>query len=100
MDAPPIELPLELIADYCRRYPIARLSLFGSAARGALSGADDIDLLVEFDPGATVGFLLLARIQHELELLLGYPVDLVPASGLKPLIRDEVLASSRVIYAA
>ena len=32
--------------------------------------------------------------------LFGRPVDLVPKTGLKRHIRDEVLGSSRVLYAA
>ena len=40
------------------------------------------------------------RVQRELAALLERPVDLVAETGLKPLIRDEVIAGSRVIYAA
>ena len=53
-----------------------------------------------FEPDAAIGFLALARIQRELAELLKRPVDLVPESGLKPLIRDEVLSSAEVLYAA
>ena len=64
-------------------------------------GADsDVDLLVSFEPEARVSFLTLARMQRELETLLGHSVDLVPKDGLKPLIRDQVLATARVLYAA
>jgi hypothetical protein len=54
----------------------------------------DIDLLVSFEPGAPVGFPALARRGRELSELLGRPVDLVPRDGLKPAIRDEVLATA------
>jgi len=39
-------------------------------------------------------------MQRELEALLGHDVDLVPKDGLKPVIRDLVLATARVLYAA
>jgi predicted nucleotidyltransferase len=39
-------------------------------------------------------------VQHELEDLLGRQVDLVPKGGLKPAIRDSVLATAQVLYAA
>ena len=57
-------------------------------------------ILVDFDPTAQIGFVALARLQRELAELLGRPVDLVPSSGLKPVIRDQILASAEEIYAA
>ncbi len=74
------------------------LALFGSAASGIIGSESDIDLLVTFLPEARVGFLTLARMQRELEELFGRKVDLVPKGGLKPVIRDSVLASARVLY--
>ena len=59
-----------------------------------------MDLLVSFQPAARVTFTTLARMQRELEALLGRKVDLVPKDGLKPVIRDHVLATARVLYAA
>jgi predicted nucleotidyltransferase len=54
---------------------------------------------VSFEPAAQVGFIKLSRMQRELSLILGHVVDLVPESGLKPFIHDEVVSSSLVIYA-
>lgn len=86
-------IPYTQLADYCRRNQIAYLALFGSAVRGELRADSDIDLLVEFAPGARIGFLALGRMQSELAALCGRPVDLAP------LIRQEVLQSARVLYA-
>lgn len=88
------------IADYCRRNQVRELALFGSAVTQRFGSGSDVDLLVTFEPGARVGFLTLARMQRELEELFGRKVDLVPKGGLKPVIRDSVLASARVVYAA
>jgi predicted nucleotidyltransferase len=93
-----LELPGAELAAYCRSNQIAYLALFGSAVCGELRADSDVDLLVEFAPGARIGFLALARMQRELSDLLRRPVDLVPRSSLKPVIRDEVLRSARVIY--
>ena len=60
----------------------------------------DVDFLVEFEPDAQIGFLALGRMQRELEALVGRPVDLVPRGGLKPRIRDAVLSTTEVVYAA
>lgn len=95
-----MSIPIEPLADFCRRHGVQELALFGSATTGAFRPDSDIDLLVTFRPEARVGFLTLARMQRELESLLGRKVDLVPKEGLKPVIRDSVLASARVLYAA
>lgn len=93
-------LPMNDISRLCQRHTIRSLAVFGSALRDDFGTESDIDLLVEFEPHAMVGFLKLATVQRELSELLHRPVDLVPKSGLKPLIRDSVLASAKTIYAA
>ena len=59
-----------------------------------------MDVLVEFDPEARIGFVALGRMRRELADLLGRQVDLVPRDGLKPQIRDSMLGSAQVLYAA
>ena len=95
-----IEISPHQLKEFCRRNRIKKLTLFGSALRADFGPESDIDLLVEFEPGAQVGFLALNRMRRELEALLGRPVDLVPQEGLKPLIREHVLSTSEVVYAA
>jgi predicted nucleotidyltransferase len=95
-----IEIPEDRIAESCRRNQIRELAVFGSAVRGELRADSDIDLLVVFEPDAVVGFLALGRIRRELSAIIGRKVDLVMKDGLKPLIRDEVVSSSRALYAA
>jgi uncharacterized protein len=96
----PLKIPTERLADFCRQNKVQELALFGSAASGIIGPESDIDLLVTFLPEARVGFLTLARMQRELEELLGRKVDLVPKGGLKPVIRDSVLASEQALYVA
>ncbi len=63
-------------------FPIKRLALFGSYARGdQVSGSSDIDILVEVDPSIGLGFVTLAE---RLEQLLGERVDLVSRRAIKP----------------
>lgn len=95
-----LEFPSEALAALCRRYSVRELSVFGSAARGESTPESDVDLLVEFEPQAHVGFLTLARMSRELSELLGRKVDLVPKGGLKPLIRNEILSEAEVLFAA
>ena len=95
-----VELPMDVLAEFCRRWKITRLELFGSALREDFGPTSDLDLLVEFAPDLEMGFLAWAQCQRELGALFHRRVDLVPRDCLKPLIRDAVLASAKVIYAA
>lgn len=88
------------LAALCRRYRVRELSLFGSAARGDMHPASDIDIMVEFEPGVRTGLIRFEYFAEELESLAGRKVDLVTRNGLKPWIRPEVLRDARVIYAA
>lgn len=95
----PIDLPsYEALDDLCRRYEIKELAVFGSVTRDDFRDDSDVDILVEFHPGVHNGLFAFVRLQREIEEMFGRKVDLVPKDGLKPLIRDEVLASSQVIY--
>ena len=88
------------LADLCRQYHVRELSVFGSAARGEMRPDSDIDLLVEFIPGAKVDLVDYAGLMLDLSKLIGRKVDLVSKKGLKPLIRASVLKEARLVYAA
>jgi predicted nucleotidyltransferase len=97
---PQIEIPTQELAEICRKYHIRQLALFGSVLRHDFGPHSDVDVLVEFERDAQIGFIALSRIQRELSALLQRPVDLVPRDGLKARIRDAVLSSAEVLYAA
>ena len=88
------------LRDLCRRYSVRELSVFGSAARGEMRPDSDIDILVEFLPGAGIDLVDYAGLMLDLSSLLGRKVDLVSKNGLKPLIRSAVLQEARLLYAA
>ena len=95
-----ISVPVERIAEICRRYQVRELSLFGSAVRGDIRTESDIDILVEFDPNATVGILKFAALSEDLEAIFGRKIDLVTKLGLKPWVRPHVLREAKLVYAA
>jgi len=95
-----ISFSREEIAGFCQRNGIRRLAFFGSVLGERFGTDSDVDVLVDFQPDAQIGFVSLSRIQRELATLLGRPVDLVPRDGLKPIIRDAVLSGAEEIYAA
>lgn len=97
---PSLELPMEAIGELCRRYHVRELSVFGSAVRDDFRPDSDVDFLVEFEPEAQIGLGELMGLLDDLTDTVGRKADLVTKRGLKPLIRDEVLGSAEVLYAA
>ena len=95
-----IDVPKEQIAEFCRRNHIRRLALFGSVLRDDFRPDSDVDVLVEFEPGARVGLLRLAGMEIELGDLLGHKVDLNTPGFLSRYFRDQVLAEAEVQYDA
>jgi len=71
-----IQISRDLLDGFCRRRQIRKLSLFGSVLRDDFGPQSDVDVLVEFEPGATVGYFELADMEAELSELLGRKVDI------------------------
>ena len=94
-----LEIDQQGLQDLCRRHGIQRLSLFGSRLRGEARPDSDVDLLVEFRPGESVG-LRFFRIQDEQGGLFGHPVDLSTPGFLSPHFREHVEKESVPIYEA
>ena len=92
-----VEIPKERIAEFCRRYRIRRLALFGSILRDDFRPESDVDVLVEFEPGTKVGLRFFA-IERELSDLLGRKVDLNTPGFLGKYYREEVLKAAEVQY--
>ena len=94
-----VDIPEDQIAAFCRRHGITRLALFGSILRDDFTAESDIDVLVEFEPGATPGFGFFS-IQRELSDMLGRQVDLNTPQELSRYFREEVLREARELYVA
>ena len=97
--APGIAIDGGVIAVFCRRHQIRKLSLFGSVLRDDFGPDSDVDLLVEFEPGAVVGLLDMANMEFELSDVLGRKVDLRTPAELSRYFRDEVVRVAEVVYA-
>jgi len=94
-----VDIPKDRIAEFCRRHRIRKLALFGSILRDDFSAGSDVDVLVEFEPGAKVGLRFFA-IERELSEILGRKVDLNTPGFLGKYYRDEVLKEAEVQYDA
>jgi hypothetical protein len=70
-----------------RQYPIHRLALFGSWARGDAREDSDVDVMVEVDPSIGLRFVDLG---DELEKALGRRVDLVSRRAIKATLWERI----------
>ena len=83
-----VEARREQVKAVAARHHASRVRLFGSVARGDERPESDIDLLVDFTDDSSLFDLM--RMTRELEDLLGHPVDVVSAGGLKDRDRDII----------
>ena len=100
LDIARFAIPLERIHAFCRKHGVAEFSLFGSILRDDFGPDSDIDVLVEFEPGARVGLFKLVGMEQELSALLGRKVDLNTPGFFRGPLRDRVLRDARVQYDA
>ena len=82
-----------------RALGVARLALFGSVLRNEARPDSDVDLLVQFVPGAKTydHFLALSEL---LEQRLGRAVELVTTESLSPFIGPRILAEAQDVLRA
>ena len=66
--------------------------VFGSVARGTATEESDLDLLVDFDPGASV--FDHVGLAQDLEDLLGRPVDVAEPDGLHWIVRPQAMVEA------
>lgn len=96
--------PEDRIEQFCHRWKVAELALFGSAARGELRPDSDVDLLVTFAPEAGWSLLDHARMERELAEILGREVDLVTRPAIERsanwIRRKDILGTARTVFRA
>lgn len=87
-----IEIDHESIAAFCRRNSIRHLSFFGSVLRDDFGPESDVDVLVEFEPGAVVGYFGMARMERELSEMIGRKVEFRTPflDGQSPRLADQM----------
>lgn len=102
MKTPVIEFPEEAVGEFCERWKISEMSLFGSALRGDLGSDSDVDILVSFAPDADWSLFDHLRMEEELGGILGRKVDLVSRRAVERstnwIRRKAILESARPVY--
>jgi len=92
------------IEDLCRRHHVARLEIFGSAARGHDFDPmrSDVDFLVTFEPDARLDMAIYLHLEEALEALLGRPVHLIDRPAIEEsrnwIRRGRILAEAEAVY--
>jgi hypothetical protein len=94
-----ISLDRDKIAEFCRRNHIRRLALFGSVLRDDFRPDSDVDVLVEFEAGVSVGLRFFA-MEMELSRQLGRKVDLNTPGFLSDEILRDARSEAEVVYDA
>ena len=97
-----IEIPQDEIADFCRRWKITELALFGSVLREDFGPESDIDVLVQFAPDHRWSLFDHVEMQEDLKEIFGRDVDLVNRQAIEqshnPIRRKEILESAEVVH--
>jgi uncharacterized protein len=96
-----LEVDERAIADFCRRWKITELSLFGSVLRDDFGPHSDVDVMVVFEPDAPWSYWEWPDMIEELEQIFGREVDLVEKTAIRnPFRRKLLLENQHVLYAA
>lgn len=78
-----IPIPKDRLEEFCCRWKIAELSVFGSALREDFRPDSDLDLLVSFAPDADWSLLDHVAMEEELTGIVGRRVDLVSQRAIE-----------------
>lgn len=97
-----ISIPQAELQQICKKWKITELALFGSALSDDFDPiSSDIDLLVTFEPGVTIGWDIVL-LKLELEQLFQRPVDIVRKEAIEksrnPFRKNAILGNQKVIY--
>ncbi|MGO8791244.1 MAG: nucleotidyltransferase family protein [Terriglobia bacterium] len=99
-----VELSKDKIQNFCVKWKIAELALFGSVLREDFRPSSDIDVLASFEPAARWSLMAMVEMQDELEKILGRKVDLVERSAIERsenyIRRRHILGSAEPFYVA
>jgi len=98
-----IEIPKDKIADFCQKWKIVELCLFGSVLRDDFRPDSDIDILVTFAPDAEWSLLDHLAMEEELSAIFGRKVDLVSRRAIERsenyIRRKAILETAQPYYA-
>jgi hypothetical protein len=99
-----IDIPQEPLEEFCRRWKITELALFGSVLRDDFRPDSDVDVLVSFAEDARWGLFDMGHMEEELRGLFGRRVDLITRRSVEEsrnyIRRRDILDGLEVLIAA
>jgi len=97
-----IEVPHAAIEQFCQKWNVRELSIFGSVLREDFLPTSDVDVLVVFAPEIAMTLETDMAMRDELSKLFGgREIDLVQKRLVQnPFFRHRILTTRRVLYAA
>jgi hypothetical protein len=78
-----IEVDNERLREFCRRWKLTEIALFGSAVSGDFGPESDVDVMVQFAVGAPWSLSQWLQMQRELEAIFHRRVDLVERNAIE-----------------
>ena len=76
-------------AELRKRYKVKELGIFGSYARGQQKKTSDVDILVKFNPNASL--FDFVGLGNYLEEKLKIKVDVVSENGIRPELKNNII---------
>jgi len=99
-----IDIPKEKIAEFCQRWKIVELALFGSVLRDDFRPDSDVDVLVTFSANAAWSLFDHVRMEEELSTLFGRKVDMINRKVIERsdnwIRREAILETAEPYYVA
>ncbi|HEX2838390.1 MAG TPA: nucleotidyltransferase domain-containing protein [Phycisphaerales bacterium] len=97
----PLPVPTSGIAEFCRRWKVARLGVIGSVLRPDFGPESDVDVVVVFTADAAWDMFDIVRMRGELATIFQRQVDIIEEPAVRnPYMLESIRRTQRVLYAA
>jgi predicted nucleotidyltransferase len=97
-----IPIDAEKLRDFCRKWSISELAVFGSVLRDDFRPDSDVDFLATFAPESRDSLMRRQEMEDELAEIVGRRVDVVSRRGVEtsenPWRRKEILSTAETLY--
>ena len=104
MALPKVDIPEEQLQDFCARWNVLELALFGSVLRDDFSPLGDVDVLVPFQKDVHWGLADFVSMVDELGDIFGHKVDLIERRAIERsenyIRRRHILSTAEPVYVA
>ena len=86
------------LAAMARRHQLARVIVFGSAVREDFRPDSDVDVLIQPEPGTSLGLDDVVAIREQLEDAFGREVDLLNARFVRPRVLERAASGGVALH--